>query len=67
MNLRKTCKKLGKYLPSNVQDKFSAAYSDMIDSLNEMDVVSVVYAIHTYAILLILNSMIFIYVRMYIS
>eukprot|EP01036_Dinobryon_divergens_P023275 gene23276-31603_t len=40
MNLRKTCKKLGKYLPSNVQDKFSAAYSDMIDSLNEMDVLA---------------------------
>ena len=40
MNLRKTCKKLVKYLPSNVQEQFSNSYTAMIDSLNEMDVVS---------------------------
>mmetsp|Transcript_31447 Transcript_31447/g.45262 ORF Transcript_31447/g.45262 Transcript_31447/m.45262 type:complete len:223 (-) Transcript_31447:68-736(-) len=40
MNLRKTCKKLEKYLPDNVQKQFSASYASMIDSLNEMDVIA---------------------------
>lgn len=36
--LRKTCKTLEKYLPSkDVQDKFEASYSKMIDAVDDLD------------------------------
>ena len=39
MELRKTCKKLQKYLPSNQVSGFAKAYDEMIDSINDLDAV----------------------------
>jgi len=40
VELRKTCKKLTKYLPANQIASFNKNYSDMIDKINDLDVVS---------------------------
>ena len=48
MNLRKTCKKLEKYLPDGVQKQFSASYANMIESLTDMDVVRVINFVSSY-------------------
>jgi hypothetical protein len=37
-DLRKTCRLLKKYLPSEVQGRYQSAYDVMIDAVNEMDV-----------------------------
>jgi hypothetical protein len=40
MDLRKTCKVLKPFLPSDKQEQFQTSYQIMIDAVNEMDVVS---------------------------
>lgn len=40
VELRKTCKKLSKYLPAAQITSFNKNYNDMIDKINELDVVS---------------------------
>ena len=39
MDLRKTCKILKPFLPSEKQTKFQESYAVMIDAVNDMDVV----------------------------
>jgi hypothetical protein len=40
MDLRKTCRKLKPFLPSEIQVKYEDAYKTMIESFEDMDVVS---------------------------
>ena len=40
VELRKTCRKLTKYLPATQITSFNKNYNDMIDKINELDVVS---------------------------
>lgn len=40
IDLRKTCKKLEKYLPAEEVVPFDKAYSNMIDSMNDLDVLA---------------------------
>lgn len=41
MDLRKTCKLLKQFLPTDIQSQFQESYEIMIDAVNDMDVVSV--------------------------
>ena len=41
MDLRKTCKLLKQFLPTDKQSLFQESYEIMIDAVNDMDVVSV--------------------------
>lgn len=41
IELRKTCKKLEKYLPATEMKNFDKAYGNMIDAVNDLDVVSI--------------------------
>jgi hypothetical protein len=43
MELRKTCVKLKKYLPSSQIPNFEKAYSDLIETLNNMDYVIILF------------------------
>ena len=45
MSLRKTCKLLKPFLPTESQKPFDDSYVIMIDAVNEMDVVSTVRAV----------------------
>lgn len=42
MDLRKTCKLLKQFLPTDKQSQFQESYEIMIDAVNDMDVVSVI-------------------------
>jgi hypothetical protein len=39
MDLRKTCKLLKQFLPTDIQSEFQGSYEIMIDAVNDMDVV----------------------------
>ena len=45
MSLRKTCKLLKPFLPTESQKPFDDSYVNMIDAVNEMDVVSTAHAV----------------------
>lgn len=42
MDLRKTCKLLKQFLPTDKQSPFQESYEIMIDAVNDMDVVRVI-------------------------
>ena len=42
MDLRKTCKLLKQFLPTDKQSPFQESYEIMIDAVNDMDVVSAI-------------------------